>query len=600
MSQQNTRLPEEKRSKESDFDFYLKSGLPSTQVVSLLKAQNKDQKEIDAFMEKYENARRKLKKAISKFVEKIEQKYGHLDNPELIRKGMKFASKYNLTQAEREAFLKFVLKGSVDTPYDPFPEMNYSDMSKALGFASYTGQTLSIKPTDYAALNEIARLYELSKPVQVAIRNNQLMYRSCGPEALSGKFDKQHNNPNLFVHPLIVAMFLPKIEPLEKRMLLSNIGRYVIQRSQAYFQSSADKRGKLPNWSININDIIPGELEADLELAYDIAKDPNSMAYFSDESPVSNLLKRQNIQIELWKNVLSLRQGKFFSKSDSFTSDDNVVGLTNVLSSYDWAYFDSPELYQVQDEGSMLRKLLAVFSLRPTFIQTMSLAGHSGSGYSNLATVSRMSYLNTPVCNVRLPVPVTVDGPVPQVSIETSLSQHDWFIENKMLVPKQKQVFFTRDIIFFYVNRRYQSVNLANLASGLRYLQLPGTLSNLTQLNPTQLTFNEQLTVGNDAFKLRSVVVLNPLGEGRISGGCSALVVCDPADCGGALGTEKLYACYNPILINYLYDNGDGVYQEKLPIQFMQEYSSSDGQYVGFHDSASVHGTVFIYAKANM
>jgi hypothetical protein len=594
MSQSNTTRPQdEKRPKENDFDFFLKSGLSPTHVVSLLKAQNKDQKDIDAFMEKYESARKKLKKAVQKFALKIEQKYGTLDQPELVKKGMKFASKYNLTSAEKEAFLRYVIKGNVDVPYDPYPEIGYTEMSKTLGFTNFTGQVISVKPQDYAALNEIARLYELSKPIQAAIRTNVLMYQNCGPEALTGEFDTKVHNANLFVHPLVVAMFLPKISLLEKRMLCSNIGRYVITRSQAYFQTLGDKKGRIPNWQLNMNEVLPQELEADMELASDIVRDPNSMAYFSDESAVANLLKRQNIQIELWKNVLSLRQGKFFSKSESFNADDGVVGLTNVLASYDWTYHDSPELHQVQDEGSMLRKLLSVFSLRPTFIQTQSLVSHSGAGYSNLQVVGKHTFLNTPVCNVRLPA--NMGDMVASVNLESSLSQQsDWFIENKMLVPKTKQVVHSNGIIFFYVNRRTQSVNFANVDSGIKYLSLPGTLSNLTTIDQSQVEFSDSLRIGNDTFNLKSVVVLNDALQGRISSGCSALVVCEPGECDNIYGNTKLYAVYNPMLINYMVDNGTE-YVRKMPIQFMHE--REQGENLGFVETSQKFGTIFIYVK---
>lgn len=589
-----TRISDERQSKDSDFDYYLKSGLPVSQVASLLRTQGKDQKEIDAFVEKYEVARKKIAKVVKKFAEKIEQKYGHLDIPELIKKGMKFASKHNLSSAERDAFVRYVMKGDTETPYMPFQELGYTEMSKFLGFSNFVGQTIAVKATDHPALHEIARLYELSKPIHSAIKTNSIMYKPCSVDAVSGQFNRDKDNVNMFIHPLIVALFLSKIDPLEKRMLFSNIGRLVVQRTQAYFQTSADKTmsSKYANWHLSLSDLLPGELRADFELAYDIAKDPNSLNYFSDETPMQNLLKRYNVQIELWKNILSLRQGKYYSRSDYFNIDDGIMGLNKVLASYDWTYFDSPDLYQVQDEGNMLRKILAVFSFRPTFTQLSTFVHRTGlGGYSNIGA-ARATYVNIPVCNIRLPVNIYGKAQAP-VRLESALTQSDWYIENKMLVPKNKAVIYSRKIIFFYVNRRYHSP-LANLDMSLSYLTVPGTVTGMTSINTTELHFEPDIRIGNDKFCLTSVVVLNPLLEGQLSTGCSAIVL-SPLNM--AIGKNKTdYYYYNPLLSGIQYKDEAGKYTRNDPISVIPE-DSMDPSTIGFYGTARKYGTIFVFVN---
>ena len=595
----STRGLDDKHSRDGDFEIYLKSGLPTSQVVSLLKSQNKDQKEIDAFVEKYEASKKKISKLIKKFVEKIELKYGHLDTPELMRKGIKFAAKHNFSGAEKDAFIRFVLKGDTEAQYLPYQELGYTEMSKFLGFSSFSGQTLSVKAPDHAALNEIARLYEASKPIHSAVRNNIVMYRSCSPDAVTGTFNREKHNVNLFIHPLIVALFLSKIDVLEKRMLYTNIGRLVVQRTQAYFQTQqgTDKQQlKFLNSNLSLNDLLPGELEADLELTYDIARDPNSLNYFSEETPMSNLLKRFTVQVELWKNVLSLRQGKFYSHGESFNVDDGIMGLHKVLSSYDWTYFDSPDLYKVHDEGTMLRKLLAVFSFRPTFTQISSFIHRTGLGYSNLGAGSRSTFINTPVCIIKLPVNIYGNNHTqPPVRLTSALTQSDWFIENKMVVPKNKSVIHSRKIIFFYVNRRHQTLNFANVDAGFRYLALPGTLTGMTGINTTELHFGDEITLGNDKFNLTSVVVLNPLLEGQLSTGCSSIVVCRPEPSIGRMRTSYLY--YNPILASILFEKA-GAYIRNDPISPINDHSN-DPKTPGFVETARRYGTIFVYVNPN-
>jgi hypothetical protein len=591
-----TRVLDDKQSKSGDADFeaYLKSGLPSMQVESLLRSQNKDEKEIRAFMDKFEVSKKKINKLIKKFVEKIEQRYGHLDTPELMKKGLKFASKHNFTHAEKEAFIRFVLKGDTDAQYMPFQELGYTEMAKFLGFAAQPGQSISVKPTDHNALNEIARLYDASKPIHSAIRNNVVMYTECSPDAVSGLYDHQRHNINMFIHPLIVALFLSKIDVLEKRMLHSNIGRLVVHRTQAYFQTQQAGTKKFMNWNINTSDLLPTELKADFELAFDIARDPNSLNYFSDESPMSNLLKRYNVQIELWKNVLSLRQGKFYSKSDNFNEDDGITGLVKVLSQYDWTYFDSPDLYQVHDEGTLLRKLLAVFSFRPTFTQIASLVHNTSVGYSNMGVMSKATFINTPICNVKIPSQmygtVTTTN---SVSLADALSQSDWFIENKMLVPKSKTVIHSRDIIFFYVNRRHQSVNFANVDMRFNYLSLPGTLSGITSINTTRLEFTETIQVGQDNFCLRSVVALNPLLDGQLSTGCSSVII-RKAD--HTIGMQQpVYYHYNPVAAGISIRMQNNLYQRPAPISALQHTSVDN--YQGYDELIHQYGTVFVFVN---
>lgn len=594
MEKMNSTRHDDKGSHDSDFEIYLKSGISSSQVLSLLKSQNKDQKEIDAFMEKYESSKKKINKLIKRFVEKIEHRYGHLDVPELMKKGIKFASKHNFTGAERDAFIRFVLKGDTDTQYLPYQELAYTEMAKFLGLAGFPGHTVNIKATDHAHLNELARLYEASKPIHSAIRNNIAMYRNCAPEALTGKFDRTRHNVNLFIHPLIVALFLPKIDVLEKRMLYTNFGRLVVHRSQAYFQTQEAKQNmRHLSSGLSLNDLLPGELEADLDLTVDMARDPNSLNYFSEETPMSNLLKRFSVQIELWKNVLSLRQGSFYAKDDSFSTENNIMGLHKVLSSYEWTYFDSPDLYKIHDEGSMLRKLLAVFSLRPTFTQISSFVHVTNMGYSNLGSISRSTFVNTPICNIKLPVNIFGGAPQAPVNLLNALTQSDWFIENKMVVPKNKSVIYSKNILFFYVNRRYQTLNFANVDCGFRYLSLPGTLSGMTGINNTELHFDYDIPIGNDVFTLTSVVVLNPLLEGQLSTGCSSIVLCPPDAALGSTRTSFLY--YNPINANLLHEN-NGVYKHNEPITQIYEHSANPSE-LGFVETARRFGTVFVYVN---
>jgi hypothetical protein len=575
-------------SSSDELEGYLQMDLPPQHVANMLRAEGKEEKEIDAFIEKYNESRHKIRKYIKKFIEKIERKYGDLDIPELMKKGMKFAQKHNFSKAEERKFINQVMTGDVDTPYVPFQEMAYTDMSKFLGFSTLPS-FMNIKATDHAVLEEIATLFEESRGLHTAVKNNLSVYKSCAPEAITGRYDRDKHNITSFVHPVIVALFLSRISSLEKRMLISNIGRMIVQRSSHLLR-------KYHSYSSSVTKT---ELMCDLELMHDIAKDPNSMNYFSEETPLSNLLKRFKIQVELYKNVLSLRDGKYYSKSenDSALGRDYVSGLTQILQSYEWTYFDSPEFYHVQDEGTYLRKLLSVFSLRPTFTQLSSLMTTSTMGYSNFGA-SRLTFVNTPIINVRLPRNVFGGNQVgPNVRLSSALSQTENFIENKMIIPKHKMVIHSRELLFFYANRRYHTINFTNMDVSLRYLNLPGTVSNITGINKTEIHFDETFPIGNERFFLRSVVVLNNVPKSEFATtGCSAIVKSQFLPNGqprGGPNAKPVYFYYNPVTANLMFVKNN-LYTTNSPIMALSEHSGPNKP--GFYDLARKLGTIYVYS----
>jgi len=411
-------------------------------------------------------------------------------------------------------------------------------------------------------------------------------------------YNREKDNLNVFIHPLIVALFLIRIPAIERRMLFTNIGRFVVQRSLLYFQRMDDKKmnAKYMNWHLSLNDLLPAELQADLDFMYDIAKDPNSLDHFSDESPMSNLLKRFTIQIELWKNVLALRQGKYYSRSLDYTDDQGIMGLHKVLSSYQWTYFDSPDLYHVNDEGNLLRRLLAVFSFRPTLTQLSSFAQRGLLGYSNLPAISRATFVNTPICNIRLPVSVigTPNMQFQTVNLQSSLSKSELYIENKMLVPKNTSVIFSKSVMFFYINRRYQSP-LMNSDMGFRYLSVPGTVSGMTSINTTTVDVVDELIVGNDRFELSSVVVLNQLLEGTLATGCSSIVIVRDG-----ITRRRRYYYYNPLSAGIMYEekdeHGNAKYVRNSPVSALREFSAYPDM-PSFHELAEKYGTILVYAN---
>jgi len=565
-----------------DLEFFLKHEIPVEQVRSVLRHRKMSEDKIEATLQKLMDTKERVKKYARRFIDKIDQHYGFHDIPTIVKKAAKFAEKHQLSSVERDVIISMAMKGDVYNTYNLVNDLKYSEMSKFMGIESPAGQVLNIQSKDYAPLNDIVKLFETSRVLHTDIKNQMVLYRDCAIEAISGKYDNSKHNLSTHIHPVVAALFLPKVEYLEKRMLCSNLGRVVIQKALPYI-----------NRHVQLHDnILPGELESEWELTIDIVYDPNSLAYFSDDTPITNMLKRFKIQIELWKNVLNLRQGRYYSTG--YEETDGVTGLLKALTQYDWTYFDSPDMFHIQDEGSVLRKLLGVFSVRPTLAQVSSLAQRSYMGFANFTGLSRTSFVKIPIINIRLPSVMQTNAglPMPQISLVNALNQSDFFIENKLFVPKSKSVIFSRNLVFFYVNRRSQGMNLVNLSMRFSYSNIPYQLFNVNQttINDLPVEVNPDLAIGSDNFTLRSVVTVYrpPLAENiSVGSSCAVLRYDGP-------GVMSDIFNYNPLFANYTVELPNGEVRKNEPITTLSETSNNPNE-IGFKEMASKYGTIFMY-----
>lgn len=568
MSRDTNQNSNNDSNKESPLSPY--ENMSYEQIYGTLKAQKMSADEINRIIDKVKVARKRMSKVVASFRSKVEQKYGHVSEAELLRKGLKHAGKYGLNDDEKKAFIRQVLSGISADTFTYEGDLKYSSMSRFLGLDSYAGQILDIQPKDQAKLNELVVLYNTTKHMFNDIKNQTYMYRDCAPEAITGKYNPERHNVTNYIHPLLAMLYLPKIEALERRTLKSNIARMVIQRAPLV----ANKVSLYEN-------VLAGELEGEFDLAFAIAHDPNSSNQFSDDTPISNLTKRFKCQIELWKDVMKLRQGIYYREED-------VSGFVANLATYNWTQFDGPDNINISDEGNLLKKFLSVFSIRPSYTQISSYVQRVSMGYSNISGLSRTTFVNLPVINIRLPSALVSSTPV---ALRDALEQTDLFIENKVLVPKNKSVIYSHDMIFFYADRKYRTVNFANVNMGFRNFALSPSFIGATTLNPTVLTFRPVETIGRERFAIRGVIVLQtpPTGEAIVTG-CSASIVMQTS-------SGPTYLSYNPSLASIKHQVPDSIngatYVSNPPIAWIPENADN----VGFWHSAYSRGCIFFYTK---
>lgn len=588
--QRNTN---ERASGSDDFDYFITTELPLQQIQDMLILQKKSNKEIEEILEKVKETRERIRKQVRKFVEKIEKHYGHTDIPELIKKGLKHAQKHKLTQAQQKVFINHILKGDVSESEYSFVETKQSPMAKFLGYAErkQSSQMLRIEPKDQAKLNELKMMYDQTLVLHSDVKNNVFNYEDCAPQAMNGIFDRTKHDVHVHVHPVLAMLFLPKVEYIEKRMLLTNIARMVLSRGQAYLRGA----------SFHLQTgVTPMELDAEFELAHDIAYDPNSLEQFTDQTPITNIVKRYRCQVELYKSVLRLRNGLYYSTG--YGVDDGISGFLRVINEQDWTFFDSPDLYHAQDEGTILRKLLAVFSIRPTFTQLSSVTQRSGAMISNVTNISKIKLMQIPIVNLKLPLDAVGEGKGPDFHLRNALSQTDNFIENGTIVPKSKSIIYSNQVCFFYANRRYQAnvFTAIDATLNMRYNAIPTPVMNTTRTNTTNVVFDDTLIIGRDRFELRSICVLQrpPLNGLDVPTGVAALVRHKDQNNG-----ETSHYYYNPsgAAVQYLdttieASQGKSQYRSNDPISYVYEYDRTPNG-VGFRDEGQCRGTIYFYSK---
>ncbi|NDB86169.1 MAG: hypothetical protein EB127_26225, partial [Alphaproteobacteria bacterium] len=190
--------------------------------------------------------------------------------------------KYGLTDAEFAEFQRIYeqeLLGnkSVDVIQ---PATN---MQKVLGGVSldYHGSVMKMSGDDAKYAQELIAYNNATKSLHAQVLLQALKYKNCDAEALSGVYDRNMMRINDHIHPVIVALFLPKIKIIDNHFLFSNISAIVKSRL------NGEKIVSLP----------------DYELFYALTTDPNDVVCDS-KSIILDLLNRAKLQAQLWNCVL--------------------------------------------------------------------------------------------------------------------------------------------------------------------------------------------------------------------------------------------------------------------------------------------------------
>lgn len=566
----NTNLDqsEGKEIKNEQFDDVIRKNVDDIQAMRMFREKYGDAKLAEKVFEAYKDRKNMITKKANKFKTLIFSRYSNLALPALLQKAKRFSKRYGFTDDEYHAFVNLAITDKSFSTVNMYNQPT-TPMSKTLGYSSEVNSVKMVVPNnELDVLQDILRTQADVTVLHEQIKIQSLTYLDCAPQALTGIYDANKHNSFSFIHPVVAALFFPRIKYLDEHMLLASIANIVYYRYNG----------------------IPIRTQPEYELYWDLITDPNEIVCVSPrESSLVDLRNRVKLQVELWKLVRELREGRYYS--------DNFGTFNLALDNCKNSWFDVPDMSNIRDEGTVIRRLFGSFSLRPTIVSISSLTSGVMTGNYNLSPMALSQVTTIPIVNLRLPF--NFRNRNISVYLNEALEQPDWFVENKMIVPKVKSIIYSRDIIVFYAPRRYQTINFGRINAPYCFSILPPTHSALETINDVNVNYDPTIIVGDDRFYLRSVVFVERSLTNRdlIVGSSAGIIIRRDL----ALDrTQASYLLYNPqSAIIKFEDPISGMFERNPPIvEIPGTTPFNDGNSPeSFQRRASTRGTIFVYVK---
>lgn len=456
----------------------------STSAMYKLRSKYSDQDLLDAIQDGFIERTKEIRKKGVKFAKMVRDKYSNsIPLHMLLKKAHKFKKKYNLSDAEFSEFRR-VYEQTLDgdtRPVEYKVTTPFTNMSRVLGQGLIDADDgLKFDEKDYDSIQQILRLNSECKPQHSQVILQSMQYEDMALQAISGDFDRSKNNPHCHVHPVIAAMFLPKIEIFESQMIYANIA-YIV----------AQKYNKQPILTSN-----------DYELFYNITRDPTDVVC-SSESAVKDLLKRSQLQCKLWMSISTLRNGRYY--------DCNVNELGTAIDTCRRRYEENPDLIYDSDEGSYLTKIFAAFSFRPTVVSQTPLINQQivGLHFSSQSPVVPKVY-TLPFITVRLPPQTNLlqTQTFGELNLKDYSSFNNYVMEDGQLMQKTQNIIYTNGVLVFYVPRRSSVINYGKLVNPMEFNRLPRVVSGFDRLNETPVKVPPEIAINNEqSVTLKSSVI---------------------------------------------------------------------------------------------
>jgi hypothetical protein len=507
----------------------------------------------EAYYEKLTTIRRRA----MKFTKLIENKYGSLGYPLhiVLNKSLKYKTKYNLSEPEFELFQQYYYKnlnvrdkgrvGDILTPN--------TNMFKVFGDPS-SDEQLHVSESDNRILSEILQLYISGRAIYSQVVVQSLLYDNSDLEKFalgnaSLKFDMKTQDGTSYIDPVIAAMFLKKIKKFDEYFLFSNLSEIVKTRAAGEPLST-------------FNNYI---------LLFNLVTEPTDIVC-SSASPIVDIRNRIALQLALYKNVLNLRQGRYY---DTISSAPAAEFRTHVdhcrISNY-----DAPDFLMYGDESVILRRLINSFAFRSVVVVTSPVSNVAIIGTVTAPVVSTQ-VIKVPMLNLRLPI---ISGFIPNPAKSTNLglpgtvktAYDELYPENIHLnsalhsvqivfingrfEPRLQAVIHVDDVIIFNVPRRtYQPLmNAQQMFLPTNWTSLPKHVFGLEKINEFKVIVPQKIELNKTEFNITSAVILKTKEEQFNAPNDNNDKTTFVIGCKTFFFTYKKATTGNPLGLDYVYD----------------------------------------------
>lgn len=523
-----------------------------------------DAKMVSAVFDGYKDRLEEISRKVRKFERKINEKYGNtnISLARLMKKMTKYAKKHGFNDAEIDFAKNALLNGKNNTTNRV--NLPNTRMARLFGYSlsSQSFEKMNVSDRDLSKVQEILKMDAEKKGLHQQAILQCLEYKDCAPEALMGKFKSDKDNAYNYIHPVVAALFLRKIDYLEMRVIMSSISGVVKARYEGR----------------------PVRTQPDYELLWDMSVDPSEISC-ERKSAVGDLKNRAALQCAMWDAILNLRQGRYYKS--------NLGEFLTALDNCSASVYDAPDQAYVKDEVSMVRKLFGAFSLRPTVVSTAPIFQNIVKSNPYLADpVGGVTQVTSvPMINLRLPT--NLNNKNVAVNINEALEQKQWFVENNTIVPKSQNILYSRDILVFAVQRRFQTLNIAQMTAPHTFSRLPMTVSSFEKINDRIVNFPERMDVLQDTFELASVIMVERSAAKRdLIVGTTAGIVTPPKN------GNRAYLIYDPQGASIKMRSG-GQFKSNAPITWVPKDRRVNAKVQSFESRASTRGSVFVYIRTH-
>jgi hypothetical protein len=484
----------------------------------------------DDIVEEFYQMKDDVRENAQKAAQYVRGKYPHKSLHVLLSASRKYKQKLQLDDFAFEEFRRIFeaeLSGqsvAMSRLYEPHRRTNVMEKALGSGFRDNI-EGVKVRDDEYGDLQEILKIHAAMKPVHADIVIQHLMYTGVGPQsgnseanliALGGHFDRSKDRPECHVHPVVAAMFLPKIPILEKHFLIANLAGIIKGRKN--------------------REVITNKPDYLLHKA--IVNDPNDVVC-DPNSAIRDLRFRCMLQHHLLNAVRSLRNGQYF--------DCHNREFINAIENCRLNNFDNPELLYGQDEATVLSKLLGSFSFRPTVISQRPMATYDPNPRSIIPKIYTKHFLTFKIRNPRVPNP----DPNAARKLTEVLVNVSYRREEGHFIPYEESVIYTNQVLFVLVPRKLMTVDLNRMLGRtidpINLLDLPRNLTGFERVNPFPMEVPSIMPIASgEALHLVSAVStkVNNLGSSRTMKG---FII-------GNMAYVKLpsneWACYDPRIVN--------------------------------------------------